>query len=409
MRITESVVPAAIRSLLIASTMCLLVDGSARADAEPIAEAVVFYRYDGVLLGDSKWGRIADFQRALDLALLSCGKPGIGGADGKFGNRTRDGIVRLLNCASFADLTLAPDHPQYGAIDSALWKRLLPNSAPPTIPERAFALSLTHEATDYDRIEWNYGTADDASALTWGPYGATVGYGHEVRAILKKLQADEPKLLKDAFGEELSTLHQLLASTGEQGYAVLKPVYADQRRRTTWRRALAAVGATDAGRRAYEWYAFESGRWLTPNLRRLYALLPDDARAATEVDYAFFLDLAIQCSVTQERIQAARAAIEWEESRLRRSMTPAERRRTIGRVWSDAVGRWSRDRMGRNVVFYVDAMRQSLASDELSAWKWRTGRAASQYGLSDDRIYVPAFLESRTEPSTPSVGPGRPE
>jgi hypothetical protein len=54
---------------------------------------------------------------------------------------------------------------------------------------------------------------------------------------------------------------------------------------------------------------------------------------------------------------------------------------------------WKKGRMGRNVVFYIDGIGQeNLTEAEDDAWQKRTGRRASDYGLSDIRKFYPNFL-----------------
>jgi hypothetical protein len=203
------------------------------------------------------------------------------------------------------------------------------------VHERAFALVHTHEGTDYDRVEWNYGTPDDPSALTWGPFGATVGWGNEIRGILIRLQEKTPDLLEDLFGNEFPTVSKLMTQSPNEGYNILKPVHSDLQRRQLWKEKLQALGALEPGRAAYDWYAFRSNEWLKPNLRRLYQMIPDAPSEATEIDYAFFLDLGAHASVSQGRITGAMAAIEAEKTKFGRRLSPAERRRVIGQYFAD--------------------------------------------------------------------------
>ena len=375
--------------------LCWIASQPAHGQDSDIDSSFVLYHYKGKLLRDSKWGKIVVFQRALSEGLQACGKDGIGTADGVFGNGTQKGLMRLLSCPEFEDLAVVSDHPLHGTVHSVLWKRLLPNTPLPTVHQRAFALSLTHEATDYDRVEWNYGTDDDKSALTWGPYGATVGWGNEVRNILKRIHDDDPELLKDLFGSEFSTAERLMQEDAKKGYKLLKPVHADRQRRQLWKKRLQTLGGTDKGREAYDWFAFGSGKWITPNLRRFYSLIPNAESMATEVDFAFFLDIAMHAGVSKKRIEEARKALDAKQEELAHSLTPSERRRVIGQVWAKMVNpRWRKDRMGRNVVFYVDGIGgDKLSEEEIDAWKKRTGRRASNFGLSDSRKYYPDFLK----------------
>jgi hypothetical protein len=383
------------QTFLIVSLICLCFapNQAAVAENEEFNTSVVLYDYKGKFLWDSQWGKITICQRALKEKLNVCGKAGIG-VDGKFGKNSRDGVIRLLSCPGFENLSVDTNHPLYGTIHSMLWKRLLPDTGSPTVHERAFALVHTHEGTDYDRVEWNYDTPDDASALTWGPFGATVGWGNEVRAIMIRVKEKNPDLLRDLFGSEYLTASELMVQNPNNGYNLLKLVYSDLQRRQFWKDKLQALGALEPGRKAYDWYAFQSDEWLKPSLRRLYQLTPNAPSEATEIDYAFYLDLGVHASITQRRITGAKAAIEAEKAKIGRPLSPAERRRVIGQYFAQQVMRkWKKDRMGRNVVFYVEGIgKDNLTDEEIDAWQQRTGRRTSDYGLSDNRKFYPDFL-----------------
>ena len=373
--------------------LCFAANQAAFAENEELNTSVVLYDYRGKFLWDSKWGKITICQGALKEKLEICGKAGIG-VDGKFGKNSRDGLLRLLSCRGFENLFVETNHPLYGTVHSALWKKLLPDTGLPTVHERAFAIVHTHEGTDYDRVEWNYDTPDDTSALTWGPFGATVGWGNEVRAILIRVQEKNPDLLEHLFGSEYITVSELMVQNPNNGYHLLKPVYSDLQRRQFWKEKLQALGALEAGRAAYDWYAFHSEGWLKPNLRRLYQLSPNAPSEATEIDYAFFLDLGAHASISQDRVTGAKASIVAEKAKIGRPLSPAERRRVIGQYFAEQVIRkWKKDRTGRNVVFYFEGVgKVNLTDEEIDAWQQRTGRRASDYGLSDNRKFYPDFL-----------------
>jgi hypothetical protein len=131
---------------------------------------------------------------------------------------------------------VAHDHlpetdPRFGAISFEVWDRLMSSVSTPTVLERAFVISLSHEGTDYDRAEWILGTSDQKSVLTWGPYGATVGHGREVQAVLRRVSETDDQLLAQVFGSEFAVLEQLL--DGEDGENLLEPVHQDVARRKT--------------------------------------------------------------------------------------------------------------------------------------------------------------------------------
>lgn len=353
----------------------------ATAHAQNAPDPELLFRYGGVPLHDSKWGPLAAFQRALSDSLMAHGRAGLV-ADGIFGGATRDAIARLIALPEFAPPLQPPGTDTECIITRALWRRLLPRTLPPTVRERAFVLSLSHEATDYDRMEWNYGTSDDRSALTWGPYGATVGWGNEVRAILLRIERRDSTLLPRAFGEEYGMLAALLAAAPVEGYAVLRPVFEDTARRRVWRGLFAALGAQPEARAEYEAHAFATDEWLRPAMRRLYGLVAADSGVATEIDYAFFLDLAMHMSITKERAAACSTAMAARRAKLHRALTPGERRRTIAIALVPNARR--ADRTGRNVVYYIDGIaEEGLTAAELAAWRRRTGRRASDCGLAD--------------------------
>ena len=96
-------------------------------------------------------------------------------------------------------------------------------------------------------------------------------------------------------------------------------------------------------------------------------------------------------SITEQRLDAARDAIRAEQQRVGHSLNSAERRRVISR--SMIPSQQQQDRLGRNVVFFVDGVgAQSLTDEERSAWEGRTGRRASECGLNDDTQFFPGFL-----------------
>ena len=102
--------------------LCFAPNQAAVAENEELNTSVVLYDYKGKFLWDSQWGKITICQRALKEKLNACGKAGIG-VDGKFGKNSRDGVIRLSSCPGFENLSVDTNHPLYGTIHSALWKR----------------------------------------------------------------------------------------------------------------------------------------------------------------------------------------------------------------------------------------------------------------------------------------------
>lgn len=364
------------------------------AQNQALTESVIVYRYSGKVLTDSKWGKILRLQEALAASLISCGKEGLT-PDGKLGKDTTNALVRLLMCPGFESLVVPEDHSLYGGIHSVLWQVLLPEVPLPTVHDRAFVLSLSHEATDYDRVEWNYGTKDEKSGLTWGPYGATVGYGHEVHAIVKHIYQADAELVETVFAEDAPAIIEFIEADPAEGLELLRPVYQNEQSRKRWKEHFRALGAIQQVREAYDWYAFQSDQWLKPNFRRLYSLIPDAASTATEIDYAFFLDLAMHASITKDRIERCQKALTERADDLGRDLTPSERRQIIGQVFVEAVSQnWQNDRLARNIAYYIDGFgAQNLSREVVKVWQVRSDYKASDCGLSDKRLYYPDFLK----------------
>jgi len=348
-----------------------------------------YFRYAGHYLKGSRFGKIAKFQDALSIELTTWEKPPVT-PDGIYGKKTRDGIVTLCDLADFSELKVPETDSQFGAITFDLWDRLMTTVPAPTVHERAFVISLSHEGTDYDHTEWNFGTSDQESVLTWGPYGATVGYGREVQGVLHRVFETDDQILKQAFGSEFTVLEQLL--DGEDGESLLDPVHQDVTRRKNWLEAFGTLGGESIVREEYEAYAFTTDEWLRPPIRRLYEkLIPNPAETSTAVDYGFFLDLAMHMSITEKRVTNTYEAIVSKELQIGRPLTAAERRRVISETMIPS--KQKEDRLGRNVVFFVDDVgEEALTPEESSAWKQRTGRRASDCGLTDEVQFYPEFL-----------------
>src|SRR5208282_2019683 len=112
---------------------------------------------------------------------------------------------------------------------------------------------------------------------------------------------------------------------------------------------------------------------------------------ATEIDYAFFLDNSMHMSITPKRIANVLKALHSVESERGSPLTPADRRQVIS--LNLVPNQQKEDRLGRNVVYYIDGVKADhLSQTELDAWKQRSGRRASGCGLSDERKYYPDFL-----------------
>ena len=236
------------------------------------ADDVILYQRTERLLVDSKWGRLAELQTGLNTVLAGCGADPIT-VDGRFGAKAFAALAAAAACKhwpanSARAITVANWQSVFGSTANAA-------HAMPSVEDRAFALVLAHEATDFDRLVWNYGTKDHAGA-TWGPFGATADFGNEIRGILARIDNLAPALIDEAFGTEATFVRDTyLRSLGaHDGYDLLDVVHNDPVRRDIWVRAFTRLAADARARASFLWYALESPNWLRPGLQMAYELIP---------------------------------------------------------------------------------------------------------------------------------------
>lgn len=374
------------------ASRCAIVAGVAfavctPASAQPGGDGIVLRYHRGGTTLRGRWGVVGEVQRALDDALTECGQPTIK-ADGIFGKGSQDGLRRLDSCPGFGAFEIGQGEANDGVVGLPLWNALRPNAALPSVRERALVLWLSHEATDYDRVEFNFGSGgqpqsnDPKSYLTWGPYGATVGHGREVQGILASPEVADD--VEACLGAEVVSVRALLTASDEEAKETVRAAFVDPARREAWQAGFACLGGRDDVRAAYDAYAFETDKWFRPAVRRLYGLIPDAETTATDTDFAFFVDLAMHMGISAARMDAARHAIEEAKSRVARPLSSAERRRAVGQALVATLSNQVEDRRGRNVVYYVDGIGEDgLTVAERTAWRARSGLRASDVGLID--------------------------
>ncbi len=348
-------------------------------------------------LRGSRFGAIGRFQAAVAAALADCRRQAAAAsalaagaspaaappaapplaADGCFGPATRAAIVELSGCPD-VDRRLDPLSPtRRGAISDDLWQLLgLPLTALPSAPERARDLEITLAGADYDESEWTLGTEEATAVLYWGPFGAALG-GGEVQAILAAL----PAATREAhFGAGDPTLAGLLAGPAGGAYAFATALSASERRR--WKQGLAGAGGEAAVRAAYDRHALCDGAWLRPRMKALHDLI--SPAKATEIDHAFFLDLAVQLDVTPERLHRLFPL----DPPLPPGLSPAARRQLVGTALAGDLPNCDEraHRLVRNVAFLADDTGIVRSDDEKAAClKLGCLHRASDFGLVDER------------------------
>lgn len=350
----------------------------------------VLYQLRDKSIVDSKWGRLPELQTAISTLQVECGGEALF-VDGRYGRASARAVEEVAACKDWVPS-------QSGRIiTKKLWSFALPDvsaNPAPNLMERVFGLILAHEATDFDRVVWNYGTADPAG-VTWGPFGATAAFGNEIRGVIARIDESAPDLIDTAFETETAFVRgEFIQALGSRdGFDLLKIVSEDPARKAVWTEALKRLGEDKRGRDAFLWYALKSSKWLRPALKIVYELFPRES--ATEIDYAFVLDLVTQTGSYRRKTDASKTALAEAEATKGSPLTPAERRQVVGKTFVSLLAQpqFMKDRTGRNVVFYIEGLSpEKLSEEEKEAWRWRSRYRASDYGLSDERLHYPDGL-----------------
>lgn len=354
----------------------------------------VIARYDGVTLRGGKFGYLAEVQKALNQLPLACRPTQQLSTDGQFGPGMRTAIVKATACPSFRNLA-ADSAARQGALTEAFWSVLFPGRDKPSVHERAMAIVLTQEATDYDVAEWNICQSrpaynptqgqpvcfsnDPHSFLTWGPRGATAGNGAEIQQIVFAIDSDPSTkaILDSSFGSTASLVRRLTRLNASDTERFLCTAWLDPQSRQDWKSGFALFGASPQVIRVYE-TVYASSAYDGGKIAQFYRLYQQAGITPSEVDYAFMVDRATQSSAPSKQIMvAAQAAM----ANAGANATPAALRRWLALNFRPAPQ--SADRLGRDVVFYVDAFEQNLSLEEQSAWKKRNPIRSSDAGLTD--------------------------
>ncbi len=363
--------------------------------------------------------RFAQFKVQLERRLQQCRSDAaslISDAPGIFGQGTAQAIREVLNCKDIVGVS--GDSPAWGgALTVSIWNAIMGPEPPPTLDDRVETLTLSFEGTDFsERPEWNfcqdspspretraeeaarggqcYNIADPCSMLTWGPRGATVGQGGEIRWVLWKVWQAEPSLIAEAFGPEIENVRRFLRLRGPPvdrctGTTPLEhfmcAVWIDPTRRRAWEEGLIELGRSSFVRSAYR-QIYAGHDFDGYKLRDYYRLWQKLGIVPSEIDYAFFFDRATHIGgpplLGEDTIAKLRACI--KEQRAAKTKNAAARRcLSLQHPHSTQPV----DRLGRDVAYYLDGFAgHGLTKRELDTWGRHIPVAASRnFGLSDRR------------------------
>ena len=410
--------------LLLATAGTLLALGYPSAVADGPPRVVVDARDFPIRAG--RYSFAARFQAELQKVLDACGRgappvvaPGRE-ATGTIDAETTAGLRRAMECDRLRAVTMAPGMAD-GVLTEPVWSAVMANAPLPTFEERAMALVLSFEATDFgDRPEWNFcqdsatssrsiseiakgraacvNRSDPCSLLTWGPRGATAGSGREIQWVVWLALKDDPDVVARAFGSEIDPLKRFLRLKGGgakkcDGTSPLERfmcgVWIDPVRRRRWEQALASLGRDARVRRFYkEVYASEENDG--GKLREFFALWAELDLKPTEVDYAFFIDRATHLggpnSDTDRRIAIkVRQCVATEKGNGALTANGAARRCI---ALSQPHPTQAEARLARDVAYYLDAYQDgALPKREIQLWAALVPlTAVNNFNLSDQRF-----------------------
>jgi hypothetical protein len=398
----------------------LLGSAAGAAVAPAAADQVILNanRYD-VLAG--RYSVFAKFQAALQRVLDDCGKPAPPvvrrGAppSGRIGRETRQGILRALECPALADVP-ADSPARQGKLTEAVWRAAMGAEPLPTVRERADALVLSFEGTDFgDPPEWNlcqdnkpsaphqsnrrapgfrcYNASDPCSLLTWGPRGATAGSGREIQLAVWMTWKEDPALVEKAFGAEAGRLQRFFRLRGDGGRTChvatplkrfLCAIWMNPARSRRWEAALVKLGHEPRVREAYaKLYAFAD--FDGDKLRAFFELWRRLGLAPNEVDYAFFLDRITHLGGPPRGDAAAEALETCMDREYRAISRNARVRRCLARLQPHATQPGLR--LARDVAYYLDAYPEgALSAKEIETWGGYVPLSAiDTLGLSEAR------------------------
>jgi hypothetical protein len=423
-----------------ATLVYVIVGGLLSGGATASVDAIILNanRYD-VFVG--RYSAFARFQVELQRVLDQCGKPAPAVVPagkrprGKFGQETRQGISRALECEA---LQHVPENSaaREGILTESVWHAVMGDEPIPTARDRAHALVLSFEATDFaEPPEWNlcqdnmrsaprqsnrwapdfvcYNASDPCAFLTWGPRGATAGLGREIQLILWMAWKENPALIEHAFAAEAGNLQRFfrLKGGGNEGCRSETPlkrflcaIWMDPVRSRRWESALAELGQIPLVRNSYaRLYAMQE--FDGEKLRAFFELWHKLGLTPSEVDYAFFLDRITHLGGPLARgevsaVEALTACMRQEPMAI--SVNGAARR-CLARLQPHETQ--PEYRLGRDVAYYLEAYRDgALSENEIQAWaSYVPLSAIHTFGLSDEK---PADREEPASLST--LGPDLP-
>ncbi len=422
-------------ALTFASAMALGLASVARAGAED--KILYRYRVDDqctapkpprwpIMIFDGRFGVLAPFQKALTEKLVACGVAMPLASDGLFGCGVKKAITRLGQCPQVKPKLPTGSSAFQGDVTEAVWREIMPDTPVPDLEMRIKTLVLSFERTDYSRIEWNFcqytnqgkevydpnvagsqcKTNDQNSFLTWGPRGATAGGGREVQNILWTLKQQNAEKLRAALGADEAEIMDLVGLSRCHTELYLCAKWVEPTNRDKWQAAFRRLAEVPEARKTFDEY-YKSVKSDGSKIRAFFSLYRLLKVKPSEIDYAFFVDRATHTKgLGDEPAKIAKQVTNFvgakkDNWRIRRALS----------IVAPVTGDQKKDRLGRDVTFFIDAVGEAnLEEDETAAWTDRGGLKASDFGLSDtvlvDEPQVPAWAVDPPEEGSKTLPNG---
>ncbi|PSL20623.1 peptidoglycan-binding protein [Shimia abyssi] len=159
--------------------------------------------------------------------------------DGDFGKGTETAVRSYQTAVNL---------PVTGAVDLSTWSRLTGNPAPPTMFERALAVTANFEGHGYSLVAGNY----DGALITWGIIGFTMG-GGRLQTLLARIQQHDISAIDDAFGSLAPAFKDILTSSKakQRTWANSISIGADKRKvKPEWAEAFDRLGKNPLAQKA---------------------------------------------------------------------------------------------------------------------------------------------------------------
>ncbi len=211
---------------------------------------------------------VAQIQRALTTSGFD-----VDDVEGLYGEKTLDAAVAFQG-ANRLDIT--------GIIDETTWNALMRVPVPST-SERSLGLTAAFEGNDYTLARGNF----DGGWLTWGVIGFTLRSGR-VQEIIRRINANHPSLVTQAFGQHSAKLMHLMSEPAPQQKAWATSVTVrGGNLAEPWRSAFARFGSFPEVRAEQRKLAYENFYKPALDCARQFGI-------CTELGFALMFDIQVQ-------------------------------------------------------------------------------------------------------------------